>query len=222
MSIDDSGRAPDQNGQGHEHEHEHGQEHDPSNTRPRQSTYESADQAAGIYSLYGDGTRDSWRSSGASGHQQGMGVGMVNGRSAPRTPLRNSITGEEMEELANDAEPSHGGGGVDRSSARSSTVAATPDIKITPSKTNGTARNSLGQRVITPTHAHTNTDVSRLSPARHPLGGSTTSAASSASMSQVSFAGSSQYPGEEEDAYHVRSTCAFFLTSSKAEAGADV
>lgn len=188
---------------------------------PRESTFESADQAAGIYSLYGDSlagdvNRESWRSSVGS-----IGQAPANGRvgpsSGPRTPLRNSFTQDHaegmgtMEQLGTEYDDlglgeRSGPNGVARESMGSeSTQILTPEIKITPSKTNGLNehdRRSTLSAATTPTHP----SVSRLSP-RHPLGGSTTSATSSASTSVLSYAGSSQYPGEEEDAFRVRSTC---------------
>lgn len=186
----------------------------------RESTFESADQAAGIYSLYGDGNRESWRSSvGSTG--QANGNGRVGPSSGPRTPLRNSFTQEdadgsgEMEQLGTEYnDPGYGErsqfNGAPRSSMGSeSPHVFTPDIKITPSKTNGLEgqdRRSTLSAATTPTHHN----VSRLSP-RHPLGGSTTSATSSASTSVLSYAGSSQYPGEEEDAFRVRSTCRYCI-----------
>lgn len=203
---------------------------------PRESTFESADQAAGIYSLYGDGTRDSWRDSTISDGQTQRGIsnGRVEHGNAPRTPLRNSFTGDDtldlgaMEELGPEygstktngavaaPAPTSSMNGRNRSSISSASGSQgipTPDIMITPIKSNGQRsdhdsnqdrRGSTLSANTTPTHP----SVSRLSP-RHPLGGSTTSATSSASGSVLSYAGSSQYPGEEEDAFRVRSTCEF-------------
>jgi hypothetical protein len=184
---------------------------------PRESTFESADQAAGIYSLYGgDGVRDSWRSSvGSNG--QGATNGQIGPSGGPRTPLRNSFTQDDadamgaMEQLGPEYDDRglgdlSGLNGAPRASLGSeSPHVPTPDIRITPSKSNGHNehdRRSTLSAATTPTHP----SVSRLSP-RHPLGGSTTSATSSASTSVISHAGSSQYPGEEEDAFRVRSTC---------------
>jgi hypothetical protein len=161
---------------------------------PRESTLESADQAAGIYSLYGEpNARDSWLS--APDEQSGGRIRQLG------TPLRNSVTENEKEEV-DDVHPSNGNGrrpdgdengDMSRSSTRSQIP--TPEIRLTPSKR---PQDSVG--------VHTN--VARLSPSpRHPLGGSTTSNTSSMSTSRISSAGSSQYPGEEEDAFHVRSTC---------------
>lgn len=194
---------------------------------PRESTFESADQAAGIYSLYGDslagdGNRDSWRASAGS-IGQGNASGRVGPNSGPRTPLRNSFTQDDaegmgtMEQLGTEyGVLGLGGQSSDNGIARSSMGSEnpqvpTPDIKITPSKSNGLNehdRRSTLSAATTPTH----TNISRLSP-RHPLGGSTTSATSSASA--LSFAGSSQYPGEEEDAFRVRSTCTSITTEIK-------
>ena len=171
---------------------------------PRESTLESADQAAGIYSLYGDGSgaRDSWLGpSVTNDRDQGA---MARRISLPRTPLRNSITENELEEMED--EYSHqnvngDGRDIDLSNgniSRSSTASQIPppEIRLTPSK-----------RQTSQEQAH-HTNIARLSPSpRHPLGGSTTSNTSSMSTSRLSSAGSSQYPGEEEDAFHVRSTC---------------
>jgi hypothetical protein len=177
---------------------------------PRESTLESADQAAGIYSLYGDGagTRDSWLAPAISGDQ----AGTARRASLPRTPLRNSITENELEEIPDEYTQQNGNGDgrdIDLSNgngngniSRSSTTSQipTPEIRLTPSK-----RQPSDQ-----TAQHPN--LTRLSPSprhNHPLGGSTTSNTSSMSTSRLSSAGSSQYPGEEEDAFHVRSTCRF-------------
>ena len=175
---------------------------------PRESTLESADQAAGIYSLYGDGSgaRDSWLGpSVTSDRDQGA---MARRVSLPRTPLRNSITENELEEMEDqythqdeDGDGDRNGRDIDLSNgniSRSSTTSQipTPEIRLTPSK----------RQTSQDPAQHTN--IARLSPSpRHPLGGSTTSNTSSMSTSRLSSAGSSQYPGEEEDAFHVRSTC---------------
>ena len=163
---------------------------------PRESTLESADQAAGIFSLYGEPSRDSLLSNSTDQAAQA-------GRSShPRTPLRNSITENELEEM--DEEHTTNGNGVglngngvgDEDLSRSSITsqAPTPEIRLTPIK-------RQEQKGL-------HHDIARLSPSpRHPLGGSTNSNTSSMSTSRISSAGSSQYPGEEEDAFHVRSTC---------------
>jgi hypothetical protein len=163
---------------------------------PRESTLESADQAAGIFSLYGEPSRDSWLSNSSDqATQTGRG-------SHPRTPLRNSITENELEEMDEENTTNGNGGGLngngvgDGDLSRSSITSQvpTPEIRLTPSK----RQEQPG--------VHSN--IARLSPSpRHPLGGSTTSNTSSMSTSRISSAGSSQYPGEEEDAFHVRSTC---------------
>jgi len=165
---------------------------------PRESTLESADQAAGIFSLYGEPTRDSWLSSSSSSDQP-----VQAGRSShPRTPLRNSITENELEEMDEDESTNgnargligNGGGDGDKSRSSITSQAPTPEIRLTPVK-------RQDQSGVHP-------DIARLSPSpRHPLGGSTTSNTNSMSTSRISSAGSSQYPGEEEDAFHVRSTC---------------
>ena len=167
---------------------------------PRESTLESADQAAGIFSLYGEPTRDSWLSTSSDQPVQA-------GRSShPRTPLRNSITENELEEMDEDESTNgnargligNGGGDGDKSRSSITSQAPTPEIRLTPVK-------RQDQSGVHP-------DIARLSPSpRHPLGGSTTSNTSSMSTSRISSAGSSQYPGEEEDAFHVRSTCMSFI-----------
>lgn len=164
---------------------------------PRESTLESADQAAGIFSLYGESSqRDSWLdtpSDQAGSQGRGLNLG---------TPLRNSITEHELEEMEEEEYPINGdgdgnqrdsnGGEMTRSSITSQVP--TPEIRLTPSK----HQEQIG----------VHSSIARLSPSpRHPLGGSTTSNTSSMSTSRISSAGSSQYPGEEEDAFHVRSTC---------------
>jgi hypothetical protein len=196
---------------------------------PRESTVESADAAEGIYSLYGDGVRDSSHGAGANGSSNGVSGHTI--RSGTGTPLRNSVTEGEMEEIGEEtesfdqldnghshlnrstssSEPSNGQwrGEGDDSISRSSTgtgsqirSSLTPEIRLTPSK---------GQSGDKDNHTLTHPSISRLSPRRpHPLGGSTNSTAttaSSISTGRLSSAGSSQYPGEEEDAFHVRSTC---------------
>jgi hypothetical protein len=169
---------------------------------PRESTLESADQAAGIFSLYGEPSRDSWLSNSSDQAAQA-------GRSShPRTPLRNSITENELEEM--DEEHTTNGNGVglngngvgdgDLSRSSITSQAPTPEIRLTPIR-------RQDQKGVHP-------DIARLSPSpRHPLGGSTNSNTSSMSTSRISSAGSSQYPGEEEDAFHVRSTCMFTIST---------
>jgi len=166
---------------------------------PRESTLESADQAAGIFSLYGEPSMDSWL-----GDSSDQATQAPRG-SHPRTPLRNSITENELEEMDEEYPINGNGGGLngngvgDGDLSRSSiTSQPTPEIRLTPVKRQDK------------TGVHPN--IARLSPSpRHPLGGSTTSNASSMSASRISSAGSSQYPGEEEDAFHVRSTCMFTM-----------
>jgi hypothetical protein len=162
---------------------------------PRESTLESADQAAGIFSLYGEPSRDSWLSNSTDQPAQA-------GRSShPRTPLRNSITENELEEMDEEHTTNGNGGSMngngvgDGDISRSSiTSQPTPEIRLTPIKRQE--------------KAGVHPDIARLSPSpRHPLGGSTNSNTSSMSTGRISSAGSSQYPGEEEDAFHVRSTC---------------
>jgi hypothetical protein len=166
---------------------------------PRESTLESADQAAGIFSLYGEPSRDSWLSNSSDqATQTGRG-------SHPRTPLRNSITENELEEMEENTTNGNAGGlngngfgDGDLSRSSITSHAPTPEIRLTPSK-------RQEQPGVHP-------DIARLSPSpRHPLGGSTNSNTSSMSTSRISSAGSSQYPGEEEDAFHVRSTCMFTM-----------
>jgi hypothetical protein len=169
---------------------------------PRESTLESADQAAGIFSLYGEPSRESWLSKSTDQPVQP-------GRSShPRTPLRNSITENELEEMDEEHTTNGNGEGLngngngvgDGDISRSSiTSQPTPEIRLTPIK-------RQDQKGVHP-------DIARLSPSpRHPLGGSTNSNTSSMSTGRISSAGSSQYPGEEEDAFHVRSTCMYSIS----------
>jgi hypothetical protein len=163
---------------------------------PRESTLESADQAAGIFSLYGEPSRDSWLSNSTD---QAVQAGRT---SHPRTPLRNSITENELEEMDEEHTTNGNGEGLngngvgdgDKSRSSITSQAPAPEIRLTPIK-------RQDQKGVHP-------DIARLSPSpRHPLGGSTSSNTSSMSTSRISSAGSSQHPGEEEDAFHVRSTC---------------
>jgi hypothetical protein len=145
----------------------------------------------------------------------------------PRTPLRNSITENELEEMEDidesfDYSRKRTDGNGDTSTSTSlgqSTMSTTsqigssttPEIRVTPIKRQPNQDSAI--------HAN----VARLSPSprpKHPLGGSTTSNTSSisTSTSRLSSAGSSQYPGEEEDAFHVRSTCELALYIAVAQA----
>lgn len=174
---------------------------------PRESTLESADQAAGIFSLYGEPSGDSWLNT--SSDQPGPTGGRTQ---QSRTPLRNSITENELEEMEEEYSSNgnvrnanvesgegEGEGDLSRSSIINQAPTPTPEIRLTPGK----RQDQVG--------IHSN--IARLSPSpRHPLGGSTTSNTSSMSTSRISSAGSSQYPGEEEDAFHVRSTCMFLFS----------
>lgn len=209
---------------------------------PRDSTYESAHDAAGIFSLYGD-PRDSLLGRPAS---QGPST-------APTTPMiPQDSAGEAIEELH---EPPVSPGlwegpmsALQRSSVelgaskRDSSISVAPPIHVSEhtdrlSHNGGThgsnvmAVNGEGQEehrssVLSNSTSSTtppvHRDIARLSPAKPRVsngssltnGSGSASASSSAvpsrspSQSQVSFAGSSQYPGEEADAFHIRSTYA--------------
>jgi hypothetical protein len=236
----------------------------------RQSTLESADQAAGIFSLYGDpASRESWQSeastSGAHAEddhhgvsRNGVSIGHIGQHvSEPSNGYRNSTLRDSVVADRNTASPNTADHedlieevplsaptspplsprswegpmselNGSRFSAQQQTqlpLPKTPNIKVTPERkltsTNHSSsnRNSLlgsttSSAVTTPTHR----SVQRLSP--HPLGSSVNSVASSNGSigqngSQVSVAGSSQYPGEEADAFHVRSTCEFTRSALK-------
>lgn len=220
----------------------------------RQSTLESADQAAGIFSLYGDpNARDSWQSSGSQGdsdqgvaydphegshsqHVAGPSDGYVEESSNGyrNSTLRESmVAGEEsrdhptagQETIVEPMSPQSWDGPMSELNGGSRFAAAqqqlpqlkAPNITVTPEKKSRNSLNPSSNRnsmlgsttssaATTPTHR----SVQRLSP--HPLGSSVNSVASSNGSigqngSQASVAGSSQYPGEEADAFHVRSTC---------------
>lgn len=154
----------------------------------RQSTVESAAQAGGIFDLYGSG-RDSWR-----------------GESTPQTSPNQASGGYRedgpMEELNSPGPETTLANGNSRLSSTSTAVA--PPITVTGPNTperladqRSSTFTSLSSNACSPTHP----SISRLSPRRPGTG------SSSASTSQVSISGSSQYPGEENDAFHVRSTC---------------
>ena len=213
--------------------------------RPRDSTYESAHDAAGIFSLYGD-PRDSLLGRPAS---QGPS-------SAPRTPIVPQDPAEEtMEELHEPpVSPGIWEGPMQalqrssvgsRESKRDSSMSLAPPIHVSehpdvPNQrglTNGTdvaganGEGQAGQRASMLSNSTSSTtppvhrNIARLSPAKPRVsnGSSLTSGSGSASVSssavpsrspsqsQISFAGSSQYPGEEADAFHIRSTCASFF-----------
>lgn len=214
----------------------------------RQSTLESADQAAGIFSLYGGGREslysdpDDHIAQGSNGDDVGRGHEDVTVQPRPyRNPTlggssiaspgssRGPTGSGQVEELlvdqtspqSWDGPMSELNGGIPASTAslysnRDSQVqpSPTPDIRITPDKEGANHRNrhsmidsASSSVATTPTHR----SVQRLS-AAHPLGSrvsSNTSASGSIGPngSQVSVAGSVQYPGEEADAFHVRSTC---------------
>jgi len=166
----------------------------------RESTVESADQAAGIFDLYGEsGLRDSWQSNGTGGTPQRKisgEKGVPEGRIEQLTePPGSPISWDGPMGAMNNV---NGG--------RLSTSSIAPPITVTPAatpekRTFAEQRNSIFTSSSSSFPMHPS--INRLSP-RHPQ---TETGNSSASTSQISFAGSSQYPGEENDAFHVRSTC---------------
>lgn len=159
--------------------------------RRRESTQDSVDQAEGIFDLY-ERDRDSWRAA------------------PPHATKENG-----QEELADPASPVSWEGPMSAlarpigNGSRRSSINPPPNILITPDKTHLAGRNShrdSSMSVSTSTSTSlaaspTHPSMSRLTP-RHSI-----SANGSASTSRVSIAASSQYPGEDNDAFHVRSTC---------------
>ncbi|KAK4688988.1 hypothetical protein P7C73_g1125, partial [Tremellales sp. Uapishka_1] len=163
----------------------------------RESTLESADDAAGIFSLYGDSrARDSTQSHAGDDEQLGHVI-------------------DGVEELSVEQQP--------QSPAWAGPVAALNGRTSSLSKRNSAAsshRNSTGPPITIT--AHNTPEKNRYSSVSSSTGYSpspinkqqlspkppTTTGNSSASTSQISIAASSQYPGEEADAFHVRSTYA--------------
>lgn len=196
----------------------------------RESTVQSASDAGDIFDLYNSG-RDSAASIAtsrggrtSSPHRRET----VNYSRPSRTVPQNddgSAT-QEMELLADDADQSAGmRGGRDRRSVLSEGDTSSPQITVTPDMTPYKAgpSSSAGRDArpgpvtavlsqspsLTTTAASspTHPSIRRISP-RPSMGTRSTSQTSrtSANDSRISF-GSSQYPGEEDDAFHVRSTC---------------
>jgi hypothetical protein len=214
----------------------------------RESTVESADDAAGIFDLYGT-SRESWapshggRVSSDSLHRGVQALERNEGSVHEPSPVDQNHLGkvervQAMEELAPPSPMSWAGpmeaisNGDRRYSAASNLsqsqgygaggrrTTLTPDITVTPeldsSRRNrdlrfrdSTISDSTSTTTANTTPTRLSPSVSRLSPAtRHASGvGVGVGGNARAGTSQASF-GSSQYPGEEADAFHVRSTCA--------------
>lgn len=164
----------------------------------RISTVESADQAEGIFDLYG-GARDSWQSSASA--------------RGPGKPLDRYEADEpgHIEELAESPKsPASWSGPIVALStvttSRIISISVPPPIKVTPAITPERTRSLAETRDSTFTSISSNSPT-QPSIRRHSPRLAGRSNNTSASASQVSVAGSSQYPGEENDAFHVRSTC---------------
>lgn len=164
----------------------------PVEARRRESTLDSVDQAEGIFDLY-ERDRDSWRVPSGTAEQSNVQEELAD----PTSPV--SWEGP-MSALAL---PANG--------SRRSSMNPPPGITVTPDKTLWPGRDnhrdsSLSASTSTSTsfpNSPTRKSMNGLSPALRVVGNG------SASTSQVSVAASSQYPGEEDDAFHVRSTCTF-------------
>lgn len=214
----------------------------------RESTVESADDAAGIFDLYGT-SRESWvpsqgvRNSSDSLQRGSQALERNEGSGhepflADETHLRKVERAQAMEELAPPSPMSWAGpmeaisNGDKRYSAASNLsqsqgygaggrrTTLTPDITVTPeldldsSRRNrdlrfrdSTISDSTSTTTANTTPTRLSPSVSRLSPATRHASGVGVGGNTGAGTSQASF-GSSQYPGEEADAFHVRSTCA--------------
>jgi hypothetical protein len=198
--------------------------------RIRESTMASADDAAGIFDLYGT-SRDSWAPSGHVAGERRASIGRVDGQASEHANANGNARVSRPSPLAGNAEAERGveelvppspmswSGPMEamanrehRLSTGSSSFPSarvrdsmTPDITVTadcmPSKRDlRNSTHSSSTSATTPTHP----SMSRLSPSPMQTAGPGMNAGAGAS--QVSF-GSSQYPGEEADAFYVRSTC---------------
>lgn len=194
----------------------------------RESYVESADDAAGIFSLYGEDTdgdqRDGWvareeSTTNTPPHErmeqlgEAAGLGTAPSWEGPFSALSNQHRLSAPSDQNHIAVPAPG-------------IKVTPDHSTlhTPEKRqpissarNSTLTSSARNSTFTsstsgsPTHP----SIARLSPRVTQRGGSADTSftsATSGSGSQISIAGSCQYPGEEDDAFHVRSTCEYKFT----------
>ncbi|ORY35439.1 putative GTPase activating protein [Naematelia encephala] len=172
--------------------------------RVRESHVESADQAAGIFSLYGD-ARQSWQSDKSNGN-------VILGAEIEFDSGQFAILEEQEEGVEELREPEAWNGQLAPNNIRSDVappITITPDHSAThtPDKryTSNRASTLTTSTMDSPTSTRLqHPNVAGLSPRQH----STATTLASASASQISFTGSSQYPGEENDAFHVRSTYA--------------
>lgn len=179
-------------------------EHPASRRNLRKSTLDSAEDAKGIFDLYGGG-RDSWRSDELESGPSARGLK----HSAPDERMDKG----QMEELAgspaslanrNGQLPVSTRGHEEEHEAGFESSGIAPPITVTAANTPervpfAEKRNSTFTSVssVSPTHP----SIAKISP-RLPRSSNT-----SARTSQMDIAGSSQYPGEDDDAFHVRSTC---------------
>jgi hypothetical protein len=182
----------------------------------RQSVQDSEDQAAGIFSLYG-GARDSWQSSAGgqdtpenaisqpAGHN-----GHSNGTTHATIDEEHGREGLEQEELESEPRSPVSWDGPTAAlsngkSIRLSGIPLAPAISVTADNT--PERRSVADQSYMgstrPSSISSPPRTSRLSLSPRP----STAARTPANASQVSIAASSQYPGEEDDAFLVRSTC---------------
>ena len=185
----------------------------------RESTIDSAGQAEGIFDLY-ERDRDSWMEKGPSPaiHPLAMTRTVLDGIDGGTNGVR--------EELAKGAQPPDSPASwegpmaafnVEQRQRKSSGVCVpTPPITLTPDispvkkkvnqhqnrhhpRNSALASSTSTAGSLGPSASHPS--ISRLSPYLPDASGS------SANNSQISIAESSQYPGEDNDAFHVRSTC---------------
>jgi len=192
----------------------------------RDSTLESAGDAEGIFDLYG-GSRNSWRDSqDPEGAQNTVDLGEALPLAAPvSTPdFPANHTQDRTEELQSPPRFSQAWEGPMSRLAKTNGTApkrlsgfgAGPPITITPDNSNlhtpekrDLRSSGLGSSTSSsPVHP----SISRLSP-RHPSSTVASASDSQVSIAGASLAGSIQYPGEDNDAFHVRSTCEFLAVS---------
>ncbi|WVQ68224.1 uncharacterized protein L199_006431 [Kwoniella botswanensis] len=192
------------------------------NGRPRDSTIASAGDAADIFDLYGSedindqDPKESWRSSNGLNGQRGSSIGAAYGSPSEYT----------QNESQRDSKVSWSGpmtllGSNDESSG-ARRWSDNPDISITDVTPTTAKKDSMISSTSFQQYQLNEQDTSRLSPQRPKRSNGTTSnhtsmsasTDTSISVSEMenrstnSVAGSSQYPGEEDDAYMIRTTYA--------------
>ena len=191
-------------------------EHPSAPRNQRKSTLDSAEDAKGIFELYG-GRTESWRSDELGSDPSDRGLKHPPGGERTGTGWVEELAGSQ----ASFANPNGQMPAATNRHAEEHETAINP-IGISPPIT-VTAANTPERTAFADERSSTFTSVSSVSPT-HPSIAKISprpprSSTTSARTSQMDIAGSSQYPDEDDDAFHVRSTCECSLRQAQMKCG---